>query len=85
MIRRKFDDFTEMMTHFNNRTQIRKARGSKGGTIYIPKDNPKEIVVILEWENLEKAKQFIKAHEENQTIDPKPEMIILEKIKDTPN
>lgn len=84
MIRRKFNDFTEMMTHFNNRTEIRQTRGSKGGTLYIPKDNPTEIVAILEWENLEKAKEFIQAHKENQTIDPPPEMIILEKIKDTP-
>jgi len=43
---------------FDERRAIRKAAGSKGDRVFRNADNPNELVILLEWDDLKKAREF---------------------------
>jgi heme-degrading monooxygenase HmoA len=46
----------------------RKAGGSAGGRVFRSADNPNEVVILLEWDDLEKARQFAQSEDLRQTM-----------------
>jgi heme-degrading monooxygenase HmoA len=46
----------------------RKASGSAGGRVFRSADNPNEVVILLEWDDLEKARQFAQSEDLRQTM-----------------
>jgi heme-degrading monooxygenase HmoA len=58
LVRAKFEDYARWKPVFDEHAATRKASGSKGGLVFRNANDPNELVVLLEWENLEKAYQF---------------------------
>jgi hypothetical protein len=56
--RAKFEDYAKFKSVFDERGAIRKASSSKGDYVFRNADNPNEMVALLEWGDLEKARQF---------------------------
>jgi heme-degrading monooxygenase HmoA len=58
LIRAKFENFAQMKAVFDERAALRKSFGSKGGYVFRNADDPNEVVVLLEWDDLARARQF---------------------------
>lgn len=67
----------------------RKSKGSKGSSVFHNANDPNHIVVITEWENMEKAKNFAESEDLVTTMQKagvvgRPAVFYLEEIEKTP-
>ena len=53
---------------FDQHSATRKANGSKGGHLLRNADDPNELVIFLEWDDLEKARQFAQSQDLRDTM-----------------
>jgi heme-degrading monooxygenase HmoA len=58
LVRHKVADYTKWRPLFDQHAATRRANGAKGGQILRSANNPNEVILLFEWENLEKARQF---------------------------
>ena len=63
LIRQKVRDFAEWKAVFDEHGTMRKATGSKGGYILRNNDDPSEVLVLLEVEDLGRARQFVRSED----------------------
>ncbi len=61
MFRGKVKDYEKWKTVFDGLAPIRKEYGAKGGYLYRIADNPNEVVVLIEWESIEKARKYFQS------------------------
>jgi len=61
LIRHKVADYLKWKRVFDAHGATRKAGGSKGGRLFRSADKPKEILILLRWGNLRRARRFIKS------------------------
>ena len=54
----KVKDYDKWKQVFDEHEEVRKNKGSKGAIIYRNSNDPKQLVIITEFDNLEKAKNF---------------------------
>jgi quinol monooxygenase YgiN len=57
LVRLKLEDYAKWRPVFDGLAGFRKTSGSKGGRLFQKSDNPNEVVILFEWESLEKARQ----------------------------
>jgi quinol monooxygenase YgiN len=58
MFHSKVEDYAKWRGVFESNVSMRKEAGSKGGYVFQSNDNPNEIVIFLQWEDLDKARAF---------------------------
>jgi heme-degrading monooxygenase HmoA len=58
LVRSKIEDYAKWKSVFDEHGATRKASGSKGGYVFRNADDPNELMVLLEWDDLAKAHQF---------------------------
>ena len=63
LVRHKVQDFADWKPGFDAHATARGASGSKGGLVFRNADDPNEVVILLEWDDLEKARQFAQSDE----------------------
>jgi len=68
---------------FDERRAIRKAAGSNTGRVFRNADNANELVILLEWDDLERARKFAQSDDlkkamERAGVSEKPEVYFLE-------
>ena len=86
LVRHKVKNYDKWKPVFDEHAAARKAGGSRGGRLFRSADNPNEIVIMFEWESLEKARKFVqsedlrKAMEQAGVID-KPDIYFLDEIE----
>lgn len=68
LIRQKVRDFAEWKTVFDEHGAMRKAMGSKGGYLLRNNDHPSEVLVLLEVEDLGRARQFVRSEDLRQAM-----------------
>ena len=84
----KVRDYDKWKPVFDKNGTIRKAKGSMGASILRNVNDPNQLVIITEWENLESAKNFTLAKDlktvmnKAGVISP-PELYYLDKIEQT--
>jgi heme-degrading monooxygenase HmoA len=71
---------------FDAHGATRKASGSKGGRLLRSAEDPNELVILLEWDNLQKARQFAQSDDLRNTMQRagvvgKPEVSFLEELE----
>ena len=54
----KVEDYKKWKSLFDKHAATRTAGGSKGGHVFRSPDDPNEVVVLLEWDTLQKARRF---------------------------
>ncbi len=59
LVHQNVEDFAKWKSVFDEHSSTRKAGGSKGGYLFQSADDPNEVIVVLEWDNLDSARQFI--------------------------
>lgn len=63
LIRHKVTDYETWKSAFDAHCVIRQANGSRGGQLFRSADNPNELIILLEWDVLEKARQFAQSED----------------------
>jgi heme-degrading monooxygenase HmoA len=86
LIRHKVEDCKRWKPAFDAHGTTRKASGSKGGRLLRIAEDPNEVVILLEWDNLQKARQFAQSDDLRNTMQRagvvgKPEVYFLEELE----
>lgn len=58
LVRHKVQDYARWRPVYDEHGATRKAGGCKGTHVFRSADNPNEIVVLLEWDDLANARRF---------------------------
>jgi quinol monooxygenase YgiN len=89
MFRGKVKDYEKWKPVFDELASIRKEYGSKGGRLFRIADKPNELVILLEWESIEKARKYTQSEDikkafERGGVIGKPEFSFLEEVEPVP-
>ena len=69
LVRHKVKDYTKWKPIFDEHSAKRKAGGSKGGRLFRSTSDPNELVILFEWEDVNKARQFSESWDLRQAMD----------------
>jgi hypothetical protein len=69
MVRHKVEDYTKWKPVFDEHGAARKAIGSRGGYLFRNIDDSNEVVLYLEVDDLEKARQFVQSEDLRQAME----------------
>ena len=61
LVRHKVEDYAKWKPVFDEHGPARKASGCKGGQLFRSADDPNELVVLLEWNEMANARQFFQS------------------------
>jgi heme-degrading monooxygenase HmoA len=86
LIRHKVEDYAKWKPVFDAHGATRRAGGCKGGRLYRNANDPSEVVVVLEWESIEKALQFTQSPELREAMQQagvadQPDVYFLEEVE----
>jgi heme-degrading monooxygenase HmoA len=86
LVRQKVKDYAKWKPVFDEHSTTRKANGSKGGLLFRNADNPSEVVTLLEWDDLKKARQFAQSEDLRKAMEragatDKPDIYFLEHVE----
>lgn len=89
LVRHKVQDYAKWKAVYDEHSTARKSGGSKGARLFRSPDNPNEVVVLLEWDNLEKARKFVQSDDLRQAMQragvaDRPDVYFLEEVQWTP-
>jgi len=84
-VRHKVEDYNKWKPVFDEHGAVRKTIGSKCGYLFRNIDNPNEIVMYIEVDDIEKAREFVKSDDLRQTMErsgiaDKPDIYFLELV-----
>ena len=85
LVRLKVEDYAKWKPVFDEHAATRKAYGSKGGHVFRSADNPNEVVVLLEWDDLGKARQFAQSDDlrkamQQSGVSGQPDFYFLDEV-----
>lgn len=63
LVRHKVTDYEKWKSMFDAHSVTRQANGSRGGQLFRNAADPNELVILLEWDVLERACQFTQSEE----------------------
>jgi heme-degrading monooxygenase HmoA len=86
LIRHKVEDYAKWKPVFDEHGATRKASGSKGGHLFRNADDPNEVVIIFEWDTMEKARQFVQSEDLGQAmkrsgVSDQPDVYFLDEVE----
>jgi heme-degrading monooxygenase HmoA len=86
IIHHRVKNFDIWKPFFEKHGDLRKANGSKGGTVYRSINDHNEIITILHWENLDKARSFAQSDDLRKVMEQagvigKPDIYFLEEVE----
>jgi hypothetical protein len=59
IVRHHVENFEKWKLAFDAQRGARRASGSRGGHVCRSADGPNELVIVLEWDDLERARRFV--------------------------
>jgi heme-degrading monooxygenase HmoA len=85
----KVEDYEKWKPVYDKDSATRKDKGSKGAFVFRNADDLNQLVVITEWEDMEKAKNFAETEDLRITmqkagVSGQPEVYYLEEIERSP-
>lgn len=86
LIRHKIQDYAKWKPVFDEHGTDRRAAGSKGGRLFRNADNRNELVILLEYADMNKAREFVQSETlrkamEKAGVADKPDIYFLEEIE----
>jgi uncharacterized protein (DUF1330 family) len=69
LIRHKVKDYAKWKPVFDEHGATRKASGSKGGYLLCNTEDPNEVVIFMEMDDLEKARQLVQSEDLRQAME----------------
>ena len=88
-VRITFEDFAKWTAVFDEATTLRRAYGSKGVRIFRSVNKPNEVVIVGEYEDLDKARQLFQSQEFREAtkragVSGPPEVSFLDEVDQLP-
>lgn len=63
LVRHKVKDYSAWKPGFDDHGNDREAAGSKGGYVFRNADDPNEVLVLLEWDEMENVRSFVHSND----------------------
>jgi heme-degrading monooxygenase HmoA len=63
LVRHKVTDYEKWKSAFDAHSLTRQANGSRGGQLFRNASDPNEVIMLLEWDVLETARQFVQSED----------------------
>jgi heme-degrading monooxygenase HmoA len=63
LVRHKVEDYAKWRLAYDEHGAARQASGCKGTHVFRNAEDPNEIVILLEWDDLENARQLIQSED----------------------
>jgi heme-degrading monooxygenase HmoA len=63
LVRQTVGDYKQWKSAFDAHGLTRQANGSRGGQVFRDASDPNEVIMLLEWDVLENARQFAQSEE----------------------
>lgn len=88
LVRDKVKGYAKWQPVFDENGATRKTSGSKGGHLFRNADDPSELIILFEWDDLKNARQLAQSEElkkamERAGVSDKPDIFFLEEIEKT--
>jgi heme-degrading monooxygenase HmoA len=88
-VRHNVEDYERWKPVFEEHGSTRRESGSKGVRLFRNADSPNETVILLEWADLEKARQFAQSEDLRETmkragVADEPDVYFLEEVDTVP-
>ena len=58
LVRHTVEDYAKWKLLFDEHGAVREAGGSRGAQVLRSDENPNDIVILMEWDSLERAREF---------------------------
>jgi heme-degrading monooxygenase HmoA len=58
MIRQTVADYAQWKQGFDNHASAREEAGSRGGHVFRSLDDPNQVVILMRWDSIERARSF---------------------------
>ncbi len=89
LVRHKVADYLKWKPVFDEHGATRQASGSRGGQLFRNGNDPNELVILFEWDDLEKARQFAQSEDLRQAMQragvaDQPDIYFLEAVEHVP-
>jgi heme-degrading monooxygenase HmoA len=89
IVRVTFEDYEKWKAVFDEAASLRKAHGSRGVRVFRNMENPNEVVIFGEYEDLEKVRQLFQSQEFRETtkragVSGPPQVSFLEQVDQLP-
>ena len=86
LVNHKVEDYDKWMTVFNDTSDMLKAQGAKVSSVFRSADDPNQVVVLTQFENLERVKSFVESDElrtamQKAGVKGNPEIIFIEETE----
>ena len=86
LVRLSVEDFARWKPVFDEFAALRASMGSKGGRLFRKNDDPNEVVIVFEWSDHDKARQYFQSDELRQGmqragVSGRPEVIYLDALE----
>lgn len=86
LVRHKVEDYERWKPVFDEDAANREAGGSKGGYLFRNADDPNELLILFEWDELENVRRFGQSDELRQKMQragvaDRPDFYFLEEIE----
>jgi len=88
LVSHKVKDYAQWKEVFEENAKVRKESGSKGGRLFRDEQNPDNVAVLFEWEDIAKARtffesEFLKDAAKRAGVIGRPEVFFeVEKVKE---
>jgi quinol monooxygenase YgiN len=87
LVHHKVADYATWKPFFDQHAATRKASGCQGGQLFRTAHDANELVMILQWDNMEKARQFAQSSDLREVMQKagvigQPEVYFLETIEE---
>jgi heme-degrading monooxygenase HmoA len=86
LVRHKVEDYERWKPVFDEHATVREQSGSMGGRLWRSADDPNEVVILFEWDNMENARRFYSSDDLRETMQragvvDQPDIYTLEEVE----
>jgi heme-degrading monooxygenase HmoA len=86
LIRHKVEDYAKWKPVYDQHGTTRKASGSQGSQLFRNANDPNELVILFEWDDLEKARRFVQSEDlrramQRAGVADQPDIYFLEEVE----
>jgi heme-degrading monooxygenase HmoA len=88
LVRLKVEDYAKWKLVFDQQSPPRQAGGSQGARIFRNADDPNELVILFQWDDLEKLRQYAQSEgpqvRQRGGVTDQPDVYFLEEVEHVP-
>ncbi|MEN8375992.1 MAG: cyclase [Gemmatimonadota bacterium] len=82
LVRHRVRDYARWKDVFDSRAGVRADAGSLGGIVFRDGDDPEDVIVVMEWDDLDRARDFAERDDLAEAMDRagvmgQPEFVFL--------